>query len=179
MRKDTLIILGAALAAVVIGIGLYGAYSSDRELVQTTPPEETTQAPAQPQSVSFRVLDAGANAANADTRKNAAAYSKDSLAQLWSIVYGSDAPAPPQIDFSKEYVIGVFAGQQSTGGYSIAVASVTDTGNTRSVAATITKPGKNCFTTEALTNPYQIVVVPLSDATNLERKDVVVTADCK
>jgi hypothetical protein len=179
MKKDTLILLGAVLAAIVIGLGLYGAYSSDTEQAQTTSTDQTTQTPAQPQSVTFRVLDAGANAANADTRKNIAAYSKESLTQLWDIVYGSDATTPPQIDFSKEYVIGVFAGQQSTGGYSIAVSSVTDTGNTRNVAVTITKPGQNCFTTEALTNPYQIVVVPVTDATNLERKDSIVTTNCK
>ncbi len=130
------------------------------------------------QVVPFDDLDVGTHAAGVAVRKNYAAYSKEGLEKIWKIAHGTDGPPLPKVDFSKEYVIGIFAGQKSTGGNSIAVASVTDVGNVRTVTVALTKPGAGCMVTQSLTNPYQIVTVPFSDAT-LTHSDTEVITSCE
>lgn len=128
-------------------------------------------------SVSFRVLDTGTHAADVSLRKNYAAYSQADIVRLWELAHGTDGAKLPMVDVSKEYVVGVFAGQKPTGGHSVSVASIVDNENVRTVFVTLTKPGEGCMVTEALTNPYQIIAVPFSDA-SLTHKDTEVVTAC-
>jgi len=76
---------------------------------------------------------------------------------LWSQF---DAGAPPALDFTRETAIAVFMGERPTGGYAIHVDSVTRSDGVLLVAVVLQAPGPECMTTQALTQPYEMVSVP-------------------
>ena len=180
--RNTLILIGVLLAVVAIAAGLY--FYTPGQFLDTTsnmqpaaPAADASNTPVQTNTVSFRVLDTGTHATGVSDRKNYAAYAQEDFTKIWQMAHGTDGVALPKIDFSKEYVIAVFAGQKSTGGNSIAVTSVTDAGTARTVAVTLTQPGTGCTATESLTSPYQIIAVPLSTA-SLAHTDTEVSTPC-
>lgn len=189
--RNNLITIGLIAAAALIIAGLYwyqpaqvvtntATTTPDGSGVSTTIITSTTTTPAAtttPQAVAFRVIATGTNAANVSARKNIAVYSQTEYQNLWNMAQGPGADARPVVNFAKEYVIGVFAGQKSTGGYAISVTSVVDTGNTRTLTVTLTRPGPSCIVTQALTSPFQLIVVPLRDVTHAN-KDVEVVTTC-
>jgi hypothetical protein len=67
---------------------------------------------------------------------------------------------PELIDFTNARVLLVDMGQRNTGGYAIAVTSVDVFNDYVTANVVLTKPGTNCMVTQALTNPYQFVVIP-------------------
>lgn len=164
--RDILIVLVMILAALGIGAALY-VYGPP-EFTQTPEPSGEEALPVTPvvsptpTDVRVTVLDQGTNAGAASSRKNAAAYDTEAFKRLWQMAHGNDGTPLPAVDFTKEYVIGVFAGTRSSGGYSIEVSNVTDDAEARTVTITLTKPGPGCIQSQALTSPYQIVSVPLS-----------------
>lgn len=170
MRPSTGAILITCIAAVVIGIVFY--FYTPTQSFSTQPvalsPTQTpiptpTNAP-QTGTVAFRILDTGTHAAGVSERKNYVAYSQEDFAKIWTMAHGSDGTPVPTVDFSTEYVIGVFAGQKPTSANSITVSSVTDTQNARNVVVMLSKPGTGCMTSQIVANPYQIVALPLSIA---------------
>ena len=162
-----------------VGTSLYYLAPSAQFTESNIAPAIVDSAPAKAtQLVRFTVLDTGTHATGVAVRKNYAAYANEDFAKIWKMAHGTGGSPLPKVDFSKEYVIGIFSGQKSTGGNSIAVASVTDAGDVRTVAVTLTKPGAGCIVTQSLTNPYQIVTVPLSDAT-LTHSDTEVITSCE
>lgn len=175
-----LTVLGMSTAAILIGAALYVYGPSE---LRETPILEETEASAIGanavlEDVSFEVLAEGVNSASISERKNYAVYTEADFARLWGMAYGDDAPALPEIDFNRMYVIGVFAGEQSSGGHGINVSRVTDEGGTRTIAITLTAPGAGCVTTQALTSPFQLITVPTSSAT-LARTEQTVTTACQ
>lgn len=175
--RHILIILGICLAAIAIGAGLY--FFGPKEF-QQVPAVGNVGASAVgadvAEEISFRVLAEGQNATITE-RKNYAVYTEEDFAALWTRAYGEDAPALPAVDFDDSYVIGVFAGEQATGGHAIAVSRVTDENAVRTVAIALTRPGAGCMVSQALTSPFQFVLVPFSDRA-LARVDEVVEAPC-
>jgi len=167
------LILAVVTLALGMGFFWYLAPTAQFPIVIDLNPLGTKTTP----SMTFRVLGTGTHAAAVSTRKNYAAYSETDFAKLWGMAHGSDGTILPKVDFSKEYVIAVFTGQKSTGGHSIAVASVSDEGNVRTVAVTLTKPGEGCIVTQVLTNPYQIIAVPFSDS-SLAHTDTEISPPC-
>lgn len=165
-------IIGVALAAVLVGLGFYFNKPGAPPAIS---PGTTVQTP---QAVAFRVLETGTHAVSISTKRNYAVYAAEDFSRMWKMVYGLNEVPVPTVDFSKEYVLGVFAGQKPTGGYSIAVTSVTDSANTRTVAVTLTKPGAGCVVNQMVTNPYQLIAVPLSSA-SLTHTDTEVATPCK
>ena len=77
-------------------------------------------------------------------------------AQFWSELGVGDRPA---IDFSRDLVIAVAAGQRPSGGHEIAVSKVSRANGELRVEVVETTPGPNCMTTSALTQPVDVVVV--------------------
>jgi len=81
----------------------------------------------------------------------------------------------PDVDFTRDVVVAVAAGQRSTGGHEIAVDRVTQTDGQLSVEVVERTPGPNCITTASLTQPVDVVVVPSADARGwsfMERKEI-------
>ena len=66
----------------------------------------------------------------------------------------------PTVDFSRDVVVAVAAGQRPTGGYEIAVDRVVNNNGELTAEVVETTPGPNCMTTASLTQPVDVVVVP-------------------
>jgi PrcB C-terminal len=66
----------------------------------------------------------------------------------------------PEIDFTRNLVVAVAAGQRNSGGYEIAVRRVSQTDGDLTIEVEETMPGPNCMTTSALTQPVDVVVLP-------------------
>lgn len=181
--RDILIVLGMCVAAIAVGIFfyIYGPAEMQQTPVEVSVaalPEQMQEPSTIVQDVPITVLDAGMNAGAAPERKNVAAYDPEGFTRLWKMAHGTDGTPVPSVDFTKNYAIGVFAGTKSSGGFSIEVSGVRDLGDTRMVSITLTKPGVGCLTSQALTSPYQIVIVPVSTAP-LSRTEHTVEAACE
>jgi hypothetical protein len=85
--------------------------------------------------------------------------------QVWGQVYRTSRPQPepPKIDFDKQTVLAVFLGNRNTGGYSIRITAVKDTGKETEVHVQRSSPRPGDITTQALTQPYDIVVIDKPD----------------
>lgn len=121
--------------------------------------------------VSFKILSTGENAKSVTVRKNYAIYDAGEFASFWKKAHGADAKVP-SVDFTKNYVIAVFAGTVSSSGYSISVSKITDTESARSVAVVIEEPGEDCDVIEEQTHPFQFVSVEVTDVEALSHTDV-------
>ncbi len=92
--------------------------------------------------------------------------------QFWSELGVGDRPA---VDFTRDVVVAVAAGQRPTGGYEIAVNRITQANGELTVEVVERTPSPNCITTASLTQPVDVVVVPAADARSwsfLERKEI-------
>jgi hypothetical protein len=78
-------------------------------------------------------------------------------AAFWSELGVGDRPS---VDFSRDLVIAVAAGQRPSGGHEIAVTRVTENKGELQVEVVEISPGPNCMTTSSLTQPVDVVVVP-------------------
>ncbi len=67
-----------------------------------------------------------------------------------------------KIDFSKQMIIAVFQGQKPSGGYGITITKLVRIGNRLEVFIEEKSPGADCFTTQALTQPYHVIVTEKS-----------------
>jgi hypothetical protein len=93
-------------------------------------------------------------------------------AGFWSELGVGDRPA---VDFTRDVVVAVAAGQRPTGGYEIAVDRVRQVNGELTVEVVETTPGPNCTTTTSLTQPVDVIVVPASTARSwsfVERREV-------
>jgi PrcB C-terminal len=78
-------------------------------------------------------------------------------AAFWSELGVGQRPA---VDFTKDMVVAVAAGQRPSGGYEIQVHRVTQQGGELTVEVQETAPGPNCMTSASLTQPVDVVVLP-------------------
>lgn len=82
----------------------------------------------------------------------------------------TEPPTPvPKVDFTSHNVAAVFAGEKSTGGYSVEILTV-ETRNTQTIglpSLVITvqyrQPQPGDFVTEAMTYPYHMIKIPQID----------------
>jgi PrcB C-terminal len=65
----------------------------------------------------------------------------------------------PEVDFNRNIVVAVAAGQQPSGGYEIRIDRVRQVNGELRVEVVETTPGPNCMTTPALTQPVDVVVI--------------------
>jgi PrcB C-terminal len=93
-------------------------------------------------------------------------------AAFWSELGTGDRPA---VDFTRDLVVAVAAGQQPSGGHEIAVENVSHSNGELRIEVVETSPGPNCMTTAALTQPVDVVVLPGVNAQGwsfVERQEV-------
>jgi protease stability complex PrcB-like protein len=85
--------------------------------------------------------------------------------QTWSTIWSntSAVPALPAVDFDREMVIVAALGERTSGGFSILVDRVTESGNGLTVSVRSVSPGSSCIVTLALTQPVDIVRVTRRD----------------
>ncbi len=99
-----------------------------------------------------------------------------SYARFWN---GLGAGERPSVDFSRDVVIAVAAGQRQTGGHSIAVGRVVRSGQGLAVEVVETEPGSGCSVTQAITQPVDVIAVAAADAKTWSFSDRKVTAECR
>ncbi len=82
---------------------------------------------------------------------------------VWQHAFKGLDPAPPvpAVDFSREFVIVAALGERSSGGYAIDVTGAALQGNVVVADVLTTSPGKTCVVTRALSQPLDIVKLPL------------------
>lgn len=162
MRRDVLILTGAAIIAVGIGIFMFssglGDLSNNSSATATVP---------------FTEIAKGSQSA-VERRVNYLITSSSQFDELWKMVTATGTP--PKIDFKTRSVIAVFAGQKPAAGYAIAVAKIEDT-STRVVSITLAKPSDGCMLAQSITAPYQLISVPATSLP-LAHEDVSVTTTC-
>ncbi|MES2226110.1 MAG: protease complex subunit PrcB family protein [Patescibacteria group bacterium] len=168
--RDSLIIAGTVIAAIVIGGSLY---------LFGTPifHQTTTTSTAGPSGIAFATLAAGTNAAGVDQRANYRITNAADLATLWQMVYSNNGPSIPAVDFDTQEVLAVFDGSHSTGGYGVRISDIEDTGSTRQIHITRTAPADGCPAPATLTSPFQIIAVKKS-VFPLAHVDEMITTPC-
>jgi hypothetical protein len=77
-------------------------------------------------------------------------------AEFWSELGVGNRPA---VDFTRDVVIAVAAGERPSGGYGIAITQVTHRNADLTAEVLETVPGPNCLSASALTQPVDVVVV--------------------
>lgn len=97
--------------------------------------------------------------------QNVAIRDKAAWQQLWNQVHSIRMPKPelPAVNFDEQMVIGVFQGQQRTGGFDIEIVDMYDAPAQRVVKVRELKPDAGGMVTMALTQPYHLVIVPTTD----------------
>jgi hypothetical protein len=121
-------------------------------------------APAVPsaRSVAFRTVAHDAGTSSSVTGRTAVVVRRDRRwRSLWRDLNAGayQRPPLPRVDFSRQMLILVTQGRQSSGGYSITVESVRDDGTRLIVSARERAPGSSCATPQVLTAPYHVVRV--------------------
>ena len=66
-------------------------------------------------------------------------------------------PDAPDVDFSREIVVGAFLGQRPSGGYAIAITALRPDGGRLVVEATETRPAPDRLVPQVLSSPYHFV----------------------
>ena len=98
------------------------------------------------------------------------------FAQFWQALGAGQRPV---VDFSRDVVIAVAAGQRQTGGYAIAVDRVARAGKSMTVEVVETVPGPGCWTTQQITQPVDVVVVAAAEAPTFSFSDQTRSQGCK
>jgi len=82
--------------------------------------------------------------------------------QAWQVIHANRQPAPlvPAIDFAHETIALAALGRQNTGGYDIYIQSAAVEDSQVVLTVRQTTPGSTCVTTQALTQPVDIVRLP-------------------
>jgi hypothetical protein len=79
---------------------------------------------------------------------------------LWAQHATASPAAPPAVDFSREIVLAVFAGERRTGGYEVTITAVEARGGGVLVTYREAKPAPGIFLIQQLTHPYHFVIIP-------------------
>ena len=162
-------VIGFLLAAFIIGMAIFLYAPARLSGIQTA----STPAAGQT-DVHFRPLASGVQS-TITTRTNFVIRSDSELRELWKLLDTSDLP--PTIDFTRNIVVAVFAGEKETADHAIAVTRVVDFASERLVTITLTKPGGTCVLPPQATAPYQ--VLELSKTTlPLTHIDTVTATSC-
>ncbi len=119
------------------------------------PDEEVSQ----PNETRIKTIDEGTNS-KIETPFIFVVRSAETYAQLQS--FAENLPPASQFDFNKSVIVAAFAGTKNTGGYSVGIKKSAD-----KIAVDLTAPPKDAMTTQALTTPYQIVLIPIETEDNL------------
>jgi len=132
-----------------------------------------SNAGASPPEAQFVVLNEGLFTESGITTKKQAkiiSTQADYAAEL--VIYSSATPGP--VDFTKGKILSVDMGPRNTGGYSIRVASADVADNWVVANVELVKPGPQCITTQAISNPYQFVFIPTLKEILLSERVVVI-----
>lgn len=108
----------------------------------------------------------GRNGQASDNERQRALITDDAA---WTRFWASLAPDPaangaaPAVDFSKSMVIAAAMPVRPSGGYQLQIEKVTEYADRIEAEVVERSPGASCFTTGAITRPFDVVQVPRRD----------------
>ena len=108
----------------------------------------------------MKTIDKGLDSAIDDARQVVVRTPAD-WAKLWQT--HSFERARPNIDFSKEMVLGVFLGSRPTAGFTVDIVGTRQESGTLIVEYRETRPSADRASAQILTSPYHLVSVPRVD----------------
>ncbi|MCP1728011.1 hypothetical protein J2T60_002011 [Natronospira proteinivora] len=85
----------------------------------------------------------------------------DTFERIWDL--SDQRGERPAVDFDQSMVVAIFMGERRTGGYSVQVDEVRQDGDDIMVQVIMEEPGEGCMTTQAITRPFQLVLLPQLD----------------
>ena len=96
--------------------------------------------------------------------------------EVWERIHKPFSPEPPlpKVDFSRELVVVVALGTRPTGGYGIIVDRAYQRDDRLEIIVRKQSPGQTCFTTQSITQPFDIVLVPKTERLVVFRETEVV-----
>ncbi len=74
------------------------------------------------------------------------------------------------VNFEEETIVLIDMGTRNTGGYTIDIQSFTEENDYIRAKVLLTLPGENCVTTQAITNPFKLIMLKT-------KKDILVTEE--
>jgi hypothetical protein len=85
----------------------------------------------------------------------------------WAALWKAHSPEqkPPQIDFTKNMVVGIFLGSKPSAGYEVEIVGVRPQGQDLIVEYVQKQPGRGTMTVQILTEPFHLVSVPKHEGT--------------
>ena len=111
-------------------------------------------------NIEFSQLAQG-NSSDVKAERMTVVRDQQALDRIWSEVrHGRERPA---VDLESEMVLAIFMGERRTGGYQVRVQEVVREGEGFRVHVRMTAPGPNCMTTQAFTQPWQLISLPRVD----------------
>lgn len=122
---------------------------------QSPKPSASSSVAASSNSLVFTSLASGTSRIKTSSTRTAS--SQEEWEMLWK--EHSASPSVPTVDFNKQTVLAVFAGQKSTGGYAIKITSIRIEGQKLMVSYHESEPEKGKVTSQVLTAPSHIVKV--------------------
>ncbi len=86
--------------------------------------------------------------------------------ELWNAHTSTQIPrlAAPRIDFAKEMVVCVLAGEKPSGGYAIEVVGADFNGTNLVLAVHETEPSEDAVVPMVVTRPYHMIATPITNA---------------
>ncbi len=114
----------------------------------------------------FRTIAIGYETGIADGTVRTARNEKE-WAALWREHTSMQLPRSdaPTIDFSKEMVVCVLAGQKPTAGYGIEVLDARFDGKAMLLGTRQTQPAEDAIVPQVVTRPYHMIATPFTNAT--------------
>jgi hypothetical protein len=169
--RNHIIVGGAIVVAIIIGVLAF--LYSDRNSNASPSAVVENHSAITPIAVPFTEIATGTQS-TVTARTDYLITSADQLNKLWNMI---DAKGnPPTIDFSKNAVAAVFAGEKPTAGYAIAVSAIEDTG-VRMVTVILSEPDGSCSEKKSAVAPYELVTFPVT-ALSLTHQDEATTTGC-
>lgn len=167
MKRDILMLSGSIATGIVVGVVVFAASSS--------PILDMSAISAQPAAaiVPFTEIKSGTQS-KVTERVNYLITSADELQSLWTLINATGTP--PTLDFSKQAIMAIFAGQQIVAGSRAVVSKIEDAAS-RLVSITVVRPEGSCAKKIATTTPYQLIAVPATTLP-LAHEDVMTTTVC-
>lgn len=121
-------------------------------------PAQTTAPSTAGGNVSFTEVASGTSASVNEPTAMVATTDAEARG-IYAVAYGRQSSRPSAPTLGNDTLIGVFAGQFSTGGYHVKVDSVQASGTSLTVRTRISGPSAGMLTTQALTNPWVMIKV--------------------
>ncbi len=105
---------------------------------------------------------------------------RETWISLWNQLHSTRIPVPtaPPIDFARNSVVACMMGMKFSGGFAISIKQLEQKGNELLLLVEHEGPGKGCFVTEALTQPYYLASIPRTTASLSANKEIKLV-DCE